>query len=100
MSREHFIWSEKYRPAKVEDCILPSHLKTTFKNFVAQGEVPNLLLVGPAGTGKTTVALAVLNEIGCNVLVIPASLRGNIDTLRNEITNFAASVSFTGGRKD
>ena len=96
---EHFIWESKYRPHKVSDCILPKKIKDTFQGFVDVGDVPNLLLVGAPGCGKTTSALAMLEELDCNYMKIPASLRGNIDTLRNEITNFASSVSFKGNRK-
>lgn len=99
MSRELFVWSEKYRPLTVDECILPERIKDTFRGFVKQGELPNMMLVGPPGCGKTTIAMAALHELGCNFMVIPASLRGDMDTLRNEITNFATSVSFTGGRK-
>ena len=96
---EDYIWCEKYRPRTIADTILPSDLKTTFQTFVDQGQIPNLLLTGTAGVGKTTVAKAMLNEIGADVMVINASKDGNIDTLRTKIQNFASSVSFGGGRK-
>lgn len=93
-------WTEIYRPKLVKDCILPDYLKKTFQSFVDQKEVPNLLLTGPAGTGKTTVAKAMLEELDCEYVVINGSLYGNIDTLRNEIKNFASSLSLYGeGRK-
>lgn len=93
------IWSEKYRPHKVADTILPERLKKTFQQFVDQRNVPNLLLSGGPGVGKTTIARAMLDELGCDYIVINASMNGNIDTLRNDIMNFASSMSFSGGRK-
>ena len=93
------MWVEKYRPKTVEDCILPENLKKTFQEFVNQKNVPNLLLSGSAGCGKTTVAKAMLEELGCDYIVINGSMNGNIDTLRNEIKNYASAVSFSGGRK-
>ena len=96
---ENFLWCEKYRPQKIADTILPKELKETFQQFVDQDNVPNLILSGTAGTGKTTAAKAMLNEIGADYIVINGSMNGNIDTLRNEIANFASTVSFAGGRK-
>lgn len=93
------LWTEKFRPRKVEDCILPEKLKTIFNKFVENKEVPNLLLCGSSGTGKTTIARAMLEQIGCDYIIINGSLNGGIDTLRNDISNFASSVSLTGGRK-
>jgi len=97
--REEFLWVEKYRPRKIADCILPEDLKATFQQFVNDGNIPNLLLCGGAGVGKTTVARAMLEEINADYYVINGSMNGNIDTLRVDIRNFAATVSFTGGRK-
>ena len=97
--REDFLWVEKYRPRKIADCILPEELKSTFQEFVNNGNIPNLLLSGSAGVGKTTVARAMLEEINADYIVINGSMNGNIDTLRIDIRNFAATVSFTGGRK-
>ena len=97
--REEFLWVEKYRPRKIADCILPEDLKATFQQFVNDGNIPNLLLCGTAGVGKTTVARAMLEEIDADYIVINGSMNGNIDTLRNDIRNFAATVSFGGGRK-
>jgi DNA polymerase III delta prime subunit len=94
-----FLWVEKYRPKKIVDTILPAELKDTFQKFVDQGSVPNLILAGPPGVGKTTVAKAMLEELGCDYVVINGSMNGNIDTLRNDILNFASSVSLVGGRK-
>ena len=94
-----FIWCEKYRPKTVSDTILPASLKKTFQQFVDQKNVPNLLLSGRAGIGKTTIAKAMLEELDCDYIVINGSMNGNIDTLRVEIANFASTVSFSGGRK-
>lgn len=99
MIREETLWVEKYRPRSIEHTALPANLKQVFQKFVHDGFVPNLLLTGRAGVGKTTVARAMLEEIGCDYIVINGSLNGNIDTLRNDIRNFASSVSLTGGRK-
>ena len=96
---EEFLWVEKYRPKTIEDCVLPDELKSTFQKFVEKGEIPNLLLTGSAGVGKTTVARAMLEQIGADYIVINGSMNGNIDTLRNDILQFASSVSFGGGRK-
>lgn len=96
---EEFIWVEKYRPRKIADTILPVDLKSTFQQFVNQKNIPNLILSGPAGVGKTTVARAMLEEIGSDYIIINGSMNGGIDTLRNEIQNFASSVSFSGTRK-
>ena len=96
---EQFLWVEKYRPKKIEETILPADLKQTFQQFVDQKNVPNLILSGSAGVGKTTVARAMLEELGCDYIVINGSMNGNIDTLRNDILNFASAVSMTGGRK-
>src|ERR1044071_3110691 len=96
---EEFLWVEKYRPKTIEETILPADLKATFQKFVDQKQVPNLLLPGPPGTGKTTVARAMLEELDSDYILINGSLNGNIDTLRNDIQNFASSVSLMGGRK-
>ena len=96
---ENFLWVEKYRPQKVQDTILPAELKKTFQQFVDQDNVPNLILAGRAGVGKTTIAKAMLEEIGADYIVINGSMNGNIDTLRTEIKDFASTVSLTGGRK-
>jgi DNA polymerase III delta prime subunit len=96
---EQFLWVEKYRPKTVEETILPADLKTTFQQFVDQKNIPNLILSGTAGVGKTTVARAMLEQLQCDYIIINGSMKGNIDTLRNDILNFASSVSFSGGRK-
>ena len=96
---EEMIWSEKYRPKAVSDVILPDKLKATFQKFVDDKTVPNLILAGGPGMGKTTVAKAMLEQLGCDCIVINGSLDGNIDTLRNQVLQFASSVSFAGGKK-
>lgn len=96
---EEFLWVEKYRPKKIDDTILSEGLKETFRSFIQQGNIPNLLLSGPAGVGKTTVARAMLEELDADYIVINGSMNGNIDTLRNDIQQFASSMSFSGGRK-
>ena len=96
---EHLLWVEKYRPAKIEDCILPDGIKETFQEFVKRKEIPNLLLSGTAGVGKTTVAKALCNEVGCDYIIINGSDESGIDVLRNKIKNYASSVSLMGGRK-
>lgn len=96
---EQFLWVEKYRPKTISDCILPDSLKLTFQEFVNQAYIPNLLLTGGPGVGKTTVAKAMLEELGADYIVINGSMNGNIDTLRNEIKDFASTMSFTNNRK-
>ena len=93
------LWVEKYRPTTIDECILPDHLKSQFKEIVATGEVPNMLLTGTAGLGKTTVARAICNELDLDYILINASESGNIDTLRGKIKQFASSVSLSGGYK-
>jgi DNA polymerase III delta prime subunit len=96
---EQLLWTEKYRPKTVEDCILPDAIKTTFQEYVKSGHIPNLLLSGSAGVGKTTIAKALCNEVGCDFIVINGSDESGIDVLRNKIKNYASSVSLSGGRK-
>ena len=96
---EHLLWTEKYRPQTIEDCILPDRLKKPFQEYVNQKQIPNLLLTGGAGVGKTTVAKAMCNEIGCDFMVINGSDESGIDTFRTKIKNYASSMSLTGGRK-
>jgi len=96
---DEFLWVEKYRPKTIDECILPDGLKETFRAFVSQNDIPNLILSGSAGVGKTTVARAMLDQIDADYIVINGSMNGNIDTLRNEILSFASTVSFTGSRK-
>ena len=91
-----FLWVEKYRPKTIEDCILPIDIKETFKSFIEQGEIPNLLLSGTAGVGITTIAKALCNELGADFYVINGSDEGRfLDTVRNQAKNFAATVSLT-----
>lgn len=100
MNPEQFLWVEKYRPHTIEDCILPDEVKTTFQQFIAKKEIPNLLLTGSAGTGKTTLARALCEELGCDYIVINGSDEGRqIDTLRTKIRGFASAVSFEGKTK-
>ena len=96
---EHLLWTEKYRPQTVEDCILPNRLKQPFQEYVNQKQIPNLLLAGGAGVGKTTVAKAMCNEIGCDFMVINGSDESGIDIFRTKIKNYASSMSLAGGRK-
>ena len=96
---QHILWVEKYRPAKVEDCILPESIKTTFQEYVNRKEIPNLLLSGSAGVGKTTIAKALCEEVGCDYLVINGSDENGVDTIRVKIKSYASSMSLLGGRK-
>lgn len=94
--KRNFLWVEKYRPSKIEDCILPDGSKKSFQGFLDQGEIPNLLLSGPAGVGKTTVARALCDEIGASYLLINGSDEGrSIDTIRTKVKQFATSISLT-----
>jgi len=95
-----FIWVEKYRPQTIEDCILPDNIKKTFKEFLNKGEIPNMLLAGPPGVGKTTVAKALCNELGVDFYVINGSDEGRfLDTVRNNAKNFASTVSLSSEAK-
>ena len=98
--RDEFLWVEKYRPKKIEECILPQGIKDTFQQFVNRGEIPNLLLAGPAGCGKTTVAKALCHELGVDYYVINGSDEGRfLDTVRNNARNFASTVSLSSEAK-
>jgi DNA polymerase III delta prime subunit len=98
--RDEFLWVEKYRPKTIEECILPERTKKTFLDFLDKGEVPNLLLSGPAGCGKTTVAKALCNQLGVDFYVINGSDEGRfLDTVRNNAKNFASTVSLTSQSK-
>ena len=96
---EHLLWTEKYRPQSVGDCILPERLKKPFQEYVNQKQIPNLLLSGGAGVGKTTVAKAMCNQIDADYIMINGSDESGIDVFRTKIKDFASSMSFTGGRK-
>ena len=97
---EEFLWCERYRPKTIEDCILPAEIKKTFAEFLKKGEIPNLLLAGPAGCGKTTVAKALCNELGVDYYVINGSDEGRfLDTVRNNAKNFASTVSLSSSAK-
>ena len=96
---EEYLWVEKYRPRKIDDCILSENIKSTFGEMVDSGESQNLLLCGGPGCGKTTVAKALCNELDSEFIMINCSEDGNIDTLRTTIRNFASTVSMTGGKK-
>lgn len=98
MSNE-FLWVEKYRPATIDDCVLPASLKSCFGEIMATGQLPNMLFSGTAGVGKTTVAKALCNELNLDYIIINGSEEGNIDTLRGKIKQFASSVSLLGGYK-
>lgn len=96
---DDFLWVERYRPKKVADCILPERIKKAFQEYVDKGSIPNLMLTGSAGVGKTTVAMAMCEEIGLNHLFINSSEERGIDMLRTKIRGYASTISLTGGRK-
>ncbi|CAB4170956.1 HolB ATPase involved in DNA replication [uncultured Caudovirales phage] len=96
---EMFLWVEKYRPQKIDDCVLPQALKDTFRQYVEQGELPNFLFTGSAGVGKTTIAKALCNEIGAEFMMINGSEESGIDTLRTKIKGFASTISLTDAKK-
>jgi len=96
---ETFLWVEKYRPITVESCVLPSELKETFGEYVKNKSIPNLVLSGGPGVGKTTVAKAMIEQIGATYIMINGSEESGIDVLRTKIKNFASTVSLSGGRK-
>jgi len=94
--RSDFLWVEKYRPKTIDECILPESTKTTFKEFLNKGEIPNMLLAGPAGCGKTTVARALCEQLKCDYIIINGSDEGRfLDTVRNQAKNFASTVSLS-----
>jgi DNA polymerase III delta prime subunit len=98
-NENQFLWVEAYRPKTVEECILPDRLKIPFREYVATKNIPNLLLTGSAGVGKTTVAKALCEEVGCDYLVINGSSNNGVDMVRNTVVGYASTVSLSGGRK-
>jgi len=96
---DEFLWAEKYRPKTIEECILPDDLKSRFLDILKTGEVPNMILTGSPGLGKTTVARALCTELDLDYMVVNCSENGNIDTLRGKIRQFASSISLMGGYK-
>ena len=96
---EQLLWTEKYRPKTIAECILPDRLKKPFQEYVNSGEIPNLLLSGGAGVGKTTVAKAMCEEVGCDYMIINGSDETGVDNVRYKIKNYASSMSLAGGRK-
>jgi DNA polymerase III delta prime subunit len=96
---EHILWTERYRPQTVSECILPERLKRPFEEYVKSETIPHLLLSGGAGVGKTTIAKAMCNEINADYIIINGSDESGIDVFRTKIKNFASTISFTGGRK-
>lgn len=96
---EHFLWVEAYRPKTIKDCILPAELKQYFEHVLASGEIQNMLLCGSAGTGKTTVARALCEELNSDYIIINGSEESGIDVLRTKIKSFASTISFTGNTK-
>lgn len=96
---EHLLWCERYRPKTIQDCILPERLKKPFQEYVNNLNIPNLLLAGNAGVGKTTVAKALCEEVGCDYIMINGSDENGVDTMRYKIKNYASSMSLSGGRK-
>lgn len=96
---DELLWVQKYRPQKVADTILPELTKNAFQKFVDDNNIPNLLLAGSPGTGKTTAAKAMLEQLGCDYIIINAALNRGIDTVRTEISTFASAISLAGGRK-
>ena len=99
MDKTNFVWSEKYRPKTVAECILPDRIKSLFQSYVDEKNIPNLILTGSPGVGKTTVAIAMLEELDCDYLKINSSLYSNKDVIRDDMMTFASSVSFKEGRK-
>lgn len=98
-NENQFLWTEAYRPQTLDECVLPQAQLKTFKDFVKAGEVPNMIFSGPPGVGKTTVAKALCNELGCDSIIINGSEESGIDVLRGKIKQFASSMSFSGKTK-
>ena len=94
------LWVERYRPSTIEDLILPENIKSTFREIISQDKIPNLILSGSAGTGKTSAAMVLCKELNCDYIIINGSDEGRlIETLRNKLTQYCSSVSMSGGRK-
>lgn len=96
---DHMLWVEKYRPSKISDCILPESIKKNFQDFADHKEIPNLLLSGGPGVGKTTIAKALCDEVGCDYLIINGSAERGIGEMKTTVLNYASSMSLSGGRK-
>jgi len=99
MTTDQYLWVEKYRPQTLSDCVLPKELKATFSEMIKGGELQNMMFVGKPGCGKTTVAKALCNDLGCDYILINCSEDGNIDTLRTKIRGFASTISLTNAKK-
>jgi DNA polymerase III delta prime subunit len=98
-NNEHFLWVEKYRPLTINDCILPQEIKDVCNGFVAQGQIPNMIMAGGAGTGKTSLCYAIARELNGDVLFINCSLETGVDVIRTKLTQFASSMSLEGNLK-
>jgi DNA polymerase III delta prime subunit len=99
VQEKEFLWTEKYRPKKIEDCILPPRIKNTFQSYVDTKQIPNLMLTGTAGVGKTTVAKAMCDQLGISHMFINSSDERGIDVLRTKVKNYASTLSMVGGKK-
>lgn len=97
--QEEFLWCEKYRPKTIAECVLPDAIKSTFQQYADKKEIPNLMLVSGPGTGKTSIARALCEEVGCDYLFLNGSSENGIDTFRTKVQNYASSVSLSGGKK-
>jgi adenylate kinase family enzyme len=93
-NEEHTLWTERYRPSKLEDYVGNEHLKSKVAGYLESGDIPHLLLYGKAGTGKTTLARLIVNSVECDYMIINASDENNVDTVRNKVKNFASSMGF------
>lgn len=93
-NEEHTLWTERYRPSKLEDYVGNEHLKSKVAGYLESGDIPHLLLYGKAGTGKTTLAKLIVNSVECDYMIINASDENNVDTVRNKVKGFASSMGF------
>jgi DNA polymerase III delta prime subunit len=98
-AEKQFLWVEAYRPKTVEDCVLPDRLKIPFKEYVISKNIPNLMLTGSAGVGKTTIAKALCEEVGCDYIVLNGSSKFGVDAVHTTVAEYASTVSLSGGRK-